>query len=116
MAAFHLPELELYNPQLITDMQQLLLSSNNIMDKILLSTSLLRLGAYPPPVEIPDIPGFEQSNQQQFIFFQARAAFSYPTPFKQVFLHFSYINYYFYCPVYNKILWLEYLVERNKKH
>jgi hypothetical protein len=116
MAAFHLPELELYTPQLIIDMQQLLLTSNNIMDKILLSTSLLRLGAYPPPVEITDIPGFEQSNQQQFIFFQARAAFSYPTPFKQVFLHFSYINYYFYCPVYNKILWLEYLVERNKKH
>src|SRR6266487_589417 len=39
-----------------------------------------------------------------------------PSPFKQIFLHWSYITYYFYCPAFNKTLWLEYLVEINKKH
>ena len=56
---------------------------------------------------------FEKSNQQQYIFFQARAAFSYPTPFKQIFLHWSYVTYYFYCPGYNKVLLLEYLIQKN---
>ena len=84
------------------------------MDQIILRTSLLRLGADAPVLKISSINEFEKSNQNQYIFFQARAAFSYPTPFKQIFLHWSYITYYFYCPAFNKTL-LEYLVERNKK-
>ncbi|HRH51409.1 MAG TPA: hypothetical protein PLP23_21840 [Panacibacter sp.] len=111
--AFHIPELEIYKPQLIDDIKSELQKSNNIMDKIILSTSLLRLGADAPNIDIAGISAFEKSNQKQYIFFQARAAFPYPSPFKQIFLHWSYINYYFYCPAYNKMLWLEYLVERN---
>jgi hypothetical protein len=114
MAAFRIAELEVYKPQLIADIRKVLAESANIMDSIILSTSLLRLKAAAPPLELKTIQEFEQSNQQQYIFFQARPAFSYPTPFKQVFLQWSYINYYFYCPAYNKTLWLEYLVEKNK--
>jgi hypothetical protein len=109
IGAFHIPELEKYKPQLIEDARKLLETSNNVMDQIILRTSLLRLGADAPPLNIGSINEFEKSNQKQYIFFQARAAFSYPTPFKQIFLHWSYITYYFYCPAYNKILWLEYL-------
>lgn len=115
MGAFHIPELEQYKPQLINDINSLLKKSNNVMDQIILRTSLLRLGATTAEFDLYSIKEFEESNQQQYIFFQARAAFSYPTPFKQIFLHWSYITYYFYCPAYNKILWLEYLVELNKK-
>lgn len=114
MGAFHINELEAYKPQLIADIHSLLNKSNNVMDQIILRTSLLRLGESAPPLDLESIQEFEKSNQQQYIFFQARAAFSYPTPFKQIFLHWSYITYYFYCPAYNKILWLEYLVEKNK--
>jgi len=114
LATFHIPELEQYNKQLIADAKQLLQKSNNIMDQIILCTSLLRLGADAPVLKINSINEFEKSNQNQYIFFQAKAAFSYPTPFKQIFLHWSYITYYFYCPAFNKTLLLEYLVERNK--
>jgi hypothetical protein len=85
------------------------------MDQIILRTSLLRLGENAPPLALNSIDEFEKSNQKKFIFFQARPAFSYPTPAKQILLHFSYFNSYFYCPAYNKILWLEYLVEKNKR-
>lgn len=68
---------------------------------------------YIPPFKA--IEAFEKSNQQQFIFFQARAAFSYPTPFKQIFFHWSYINYYFYCPAYYKTLWLENLLAQQQQ-
>jgi hypothetical protein len=115
MGAFHIPQLEIYKPQLVKDIYALLDKSNNIMDQIILRTSLLRLGESAPALDLPDITEFEKSNQQHYIFFQAKAAFSYPTPFKQIFLHWSYITYYFYSPAYNKTLWLEYLVEKNKK-
>ena len=115
MGAFHIPQLEIYKSQLVKDIHSLLEKSNNVMDQIILRTSLLRLGEPTPALDLQSINEFEQSNQQQYIFFQARVAFSYPTPFKQIFLHWSYITYYFYCPAYNKILWLEYLVEKNKK-
>ena len=114
MGRFSLPELEQYKPQLITDIQQVLNNTKGQMDKIILCTSLLRLGATPPSLTITSIPNFEKSNQDKFVFFQARAAFSYPLPLKQVLLHFSYFCYYFYSPAYNKILLLEYLLERNK--
>lgn len=115
MGAFNIPQLEIYKPQLVKDIHALLDKSNNVMDQIILRTSLLRLGESAPALDLLNINEFKKSNQQQYIFFQARAAFSYPTPFKQIFLHWSYITYYFYCPTYNKILWLEYLVEKNKK-
>lgn len=114
MGAFHIPQLEKYKPQLIADINKVLKQSTNVMDQIILRTSLLRLKAEGPPLTINTLEEFEKSNQQQYIFFQARPAFSYPTPFKQIFLHWSYINYYFYCPAYNKTLWLEYLVEKGK--
>ncbi len=114
MGRFRITELEPYKPQLIADIREQLLKCNNVMDQIILRTSLLRLGATAPDLPSFSIPTFEKSNQQQFVFFQARAAFSYPTPLKQIFLHWSYIYYYFYCPAYYKILWLEYLVAKNE--
>ncbi len=116
MSTFNIPELEVYKQQLIDDAKKEFDASTNVMDKILLSTSLMKLGAYsidylPPFTSINE---FENSNQQQYIFFQARAAYSYPSPFKQIFLHWSYINYYFYCPTYYKTLWLENLVMQNQ--
>jgi hypothetical protein len=115
MSAFNLPELDIYKQQLIDDAKKQFDACNNVMDKILLSTCLRLLGInekyfLPPFVSINE---FENSNQEQFVFFQARAAYSYPTPFKQIGLHFSYINYYFYCPAYYKTLWLENLVLYN---
>jgi len=116
MGAFNIPDLQKYKAQIIADIHQLLPECANMMDQVILRTSLLRLGEAAPPLDLNDIDAFEKSNQQQYVFFQARAAFSYPVLLKQIFLHWSYIYYYFYCPAYNKTLWLEYLVEKNKHH
>jgi len=50
MAVKPIPELEKLKPQLIEDAKQALLSSDNFLDQVLLSTSLLRWGASPPDV------------------------------------------------------------------
>lgn len=115
LGKFSIPELDTYKSQLIADIQTEISRTKNIMDQIILRTALLRLGAISPSLGLHDLQEFETSNKDQFVFFQARAAFSYPAPFKQIFLHWSYINYYFYCPAYNKILLLEYLLEKNKR-
>src|SRR6266513_1179212 len=80
MSAFHIPELEVYKQQLIEDAQKEFDESTNVMDKIILSTSLMRLGVKAPLPPFASISAFENSNQKQFVFFQARAAYSYPTP------------------------------------
>ena len=115
MGAFDIDLLQLYNKQLIEDANKLLVNATNIMDRIILRTALLRLGAKVSDLTINTIPDFEKTDQAQFVFFQARAAFAQPTPIKQIFLHWNYLIYSFYCPTYNKALWLEYLVLKNTK-
>ncbi len=113
MAAFNITELELYKQQLITDANKLLSKATNIMDRIILRTSLIRLGAAISDLNINTINDFEKTDHNQYVFFQARAAFAQPTPIKQIFLHWNCLIYSFYCPTYNKTLWLEYLVLKN---
>jgi hypothetical protein len=83
------------------------------MERIILRTALLRLDADVSNLTINTISDFEKTDQDKFVFFQARAAFAQPTPVKQIFLHWNYLIYSFYCPAYNKALWLEYLILKN---
>ena len=114
MGTFEIGALQVYKDQLIADANRLLGKRNDMMEQIILRTSLLFLGAAAPPLAINSIADFEKTDQNKFVFFQARAAFAQPTPVKQVFLHWKYLIYYFYCNTYNKALLLEYLVMKNK--
>ena len=113
--AFDIVELQLYREQLIDDATKLLVKATNVMDRIILRTALIRLGAQVSELTINSISDFEKTDQDKFVFFQARAAFAQPTPVKQIFLHWNYLIYSFYCKAYNKALWLEYLVLKNKQ-
>ncbi|MBL7701343.1 MAG: hypothetical protein JNM14_03790 [Ferruginibacter sp.] len=114
MNASDIEMLEPYRSRLMDDAAKLLVKSTNLMDQVILRTSLIRLGAEVPGLAINSIADFEKSDQRNFVFFQARAAFAQPTPVKQIFLHWNYLIYSFYCSAYNKALWLEYLVLKNK--
>ena len=115
MSTFNIAELLPYKAQLIADANHLFSKRKNIMEQIILRTSLLYLGAAAPPLAINSIADFEKTDQNKFVFFQARAAFAQPTPVKQVFLHWRYLIYFFYCSTYNKALLLEYLVLKNNE-
>jgi hypothetical protein len=115
IGTFDIAALQLYKKQLIDDANKLLAKATNIMDRIILRTTLIRLGAEVPDLTINSITDFEKTDQDEFVFFQARAAFAQPTPVKQIFLHWNYLVYYFYSTAYNKALWLEYLVLKNKQ-
>jgi hypothetical protein len=115
IGAFDITELQLYKTQLIDDANKLLAKATNIMDRIILRTALIRLDAGVSDLTINSIADFEKTDQDEFVFFQARAAFAQPTPVKQIFLHCNYLIYYFYSAAYNKALWLEYLVLKNRQ-
>ncbi len=115
MSAFEIDALDMYRSRLINDAAWLLAKATNTMDRIILRTALIRLGAEVPDLTINSIADFERTDQNKFVFFQARAAFAQPTPVKQIFLHWNYLIYSFYCSAYNKALWLEYLVLKNKQ-
>ncbi len=115
MGKFRIAELDAYKPQLVADVKATMQTSVNIMDDIILSTSLLRLGEKAAPLPINDLSVFENSNQDQFVFYQARAGSQLSNPLKRWLLNFSMLNYHFFCPAYNKVLLLEYLVERSRQ-
>jgi hypothetical protein len=115
MGAFNIPELEPYRAQLANDIRSLLPVSYNIMEQIILRTSLLRLGQHAPPLYLQSTQQFDETNQQIFVFGQGPGGCTFATPIKKVFLHWSYARYYFYCPAYNRVLWLEYLVEKRRR-
>ena len=116
MGAFKIPELEVYKEQLIEDANYLLTQPSNIMDKIILSTSLLRLGSIPKKeISFKDIAAFEKTNEKDFYFFQARGAAFMSNFMKKIFSNQGAAFYFnFFCETYNKALLLEYLIERNK--
>lgn len=112
MGKFNIPALQPYRQQVIDDIKSAMQKTVNVMDDVILSTSLLRLGQKPARLPIEKIEDFNNSNQQQFVFYQARAASQMGNPFKRLLLNFSMLNYHFFCPAYNKVLLLEYLSER----
>ena len=114
MGKFKIPALEVNREQLVADLNLLLTKSSNIMDDIILSTSLLRLRKPVAALPINSLQGFNTSNQNNFVFYQARAASQLSNPFKRMLLNFNMLNYHFFCPAYNKVLLLEYLVEKSK--
>jgi hypothetical protein len=114
MGKFKIEKLELYRDQLIAEMQDQFGSSTSLMDRILLNTSLIRMGIKQNEINIGSLIEFENATKR-FSFFQARAAFSYPVFWKKIFLHHPYLIYDYYCPVYNKVLLLEYLTLKNTK-
>lgn len=114
MSKFKIPALEVNREQLVADLNLLLTKSSNIMDDIILSTSLLRLRKPVAALPINSLQGFNTSNKNNFVFYQARAASQLSNPFKRMLLNFNMLNYHFFCPAYNKVLLLEYLVEKSK--
>lgn len=114
MGRFTIPSFEPYRKQIANDIKTLLQKSNNTLEDIILRTSLLRLGENVSYINIR-LEDFKNSNQNKFVFYEARAGSQLINPFKRIFINFNMLNYQFFCPAYNKVLLLEYLVERNRK-
>jgi hypothetical protein len=117
MALKQIPELEKLKPQLIDDANRALLSADNFMDQVLLSTSLLRWGVAPP-----DLAPYKGNSMEEMVedeygtsFFIANIAHMFPNPLKQWVGSVGVGRFYYYCPAYNNMLLIENLVWRRRR-
>jgi hypothetical protein len=108
--------LEALKIKLVSDAAKELSYTDNLMEKIILSNSILKWGYTPPDLVLPAINEIEKSvEQNNFSFFVANL----PSYFKDILKliatkeHLGFYNYY--CPAYNDALLLEYLILKTKR-
>lgn len=110
-----LPALDSCREQLIADAREVYRKSDNFMDKIIVSTALLRWGVKPPQEHLEidtDLQTWVERND--FVFFIANMASMLPNPLKQWLGKAGIGRFFYYCPAYNNTLLLEYLVWMKK--
>lgn len=102
-------ELEKIKPQLITIANKQLQSSNNIFEKILLSTALIKWNQQPQQLNI-SINDFRSIEQNKLPFFIGNIPSYFKQPLKEKFINLRLLMYNHYCPAWNDCLLLEYLL------
>ena len=115
MALTPIPELEKLKPQLIEDALQALPRAKNFLDRVLLSTSLLRWGIAPPdlaPLKVNSLEDLVEDDRGAF--FIANMASILPNPYKKMVGDMGVGRFYYYSPAYNNILMIENLVWRKR--
>ncbi|MFZ6023967.1 MAG: hypothetical protein ACOYVG_05870 [Bacteroidota bacterium] len=111
-----IPSLEKLKPQLIEDTKTALASAKTFMDKVILSTSLLRWGVKPQKMMINiNSSLIDMVEDEQFCFFIASMASMLPDPWKKRVTNIGIGTFYYYCPAYNHLLLLENLVWHKRR-
>ncbi len=111
MSTRFIPELEKYKNDLIADAQLYYQQANSFLDKIILSTSLLRWGVLPPD-QLQD--QFSNLSDNNFVFFVANMAAMLPNPFTRFMIKTNIGRFDYFCPAYNNVLVLENVILRNQ--
>lgn len=106
-------ELETIKPQLIQLAHKRLQSTGNLLEKIMLSSAIIKWGQSPPPLQISntDIKSIEQNNLP---FFTGNIPSYFNRAWKGKFIDLRLLMYYHYCPAWNDCLLLEYLLLSKK--
>lgn len=113
MSVRPIPELETLKIKIISDAAKELVQTKNIIEKIILSSTILKLGYDPPAIHISESEMEKQIEQNDFCFF----AGNIPSYFRDLSRAIATANnigfFYHYCPAYYDALLLEYLVMKN---
>ena len=111
-----IPVLESYKAQLLDDTRKLLLHADNLMEKIILQTTLIRWGEYPETIQLHTAKDLtELIEEEQFSFFIANMASMLPDRFKQIMSTLQFGKFTYYCPSYNYLLLLENIILHQRK-
>lgn len=104
------PALDSVKPLLVGQAREALKTAVGL-DRVLLSTALLRLGV--PVSQVA--PGTVDlgGEDARFVFFIASFSDYFRNPFRRIFLHTALLRYEFRCDAYNRFLLLEYLLVRE---
>ncbi|HXL57166.1 MAG TPA: hypothetical protein VN958_12960, partial [Chitinophagaceae bacterium] len=114
MSIKKIPGLEELKVKLITDAVKELAHSNNIPERIILSSAILKWGYIPPQFQLPAIDDIESKiEKNDFCFFVGNIPSYFHDRFRKYATNKNIGLFYHYCPAWNDVLLLEYLVLRN---
>lgn len=116
MAKKKIQELEDLKPKLIEQALETIKTSESFLDRILLSTSLLRWGIHPPELIIKSKTNLTSmiEDEEEFAYFIASMGGIYPTVIKNIFFKTKIAFFYYHCPAFNNLLVLENLIWQKK--
>jgi hypothetical protein len=112
---FPLDSLKSLAPQLREDARKLMETTPNSMDRVVLGTTLIRLGDTTGEQTLSGTMTADWAERQRYKFYIANISSLFPHWIRRMFLHSPLCIYRFYCPAYNDTLLLEYLVLSNNK-
>lgn len=116
MAVKPIPSLEKLKPQLIEDAKRELASAHTFMDKVILSTTLLRWNVIPPDIiEEKTTNLIDLIEDEQFYFFIANMASFLPNTLKRGITNLKVGTFYYYAPGFNHVLFIENLIWRKRR-
>lgn len=110
MSVKKIPELEALKTKLVIDAAKQLAQSDNLLERVILSSAILKWGYMPPNIALPSTAEITNTiEQNDFCFFTGNI----PSYFKDVSRFIATKKkigfFYHYCPAYNDVLLLEYL-------
>ena len=110
-----IPALDALKIKLVTDAAKQLLTTNNLVEKIILSNAILKWGYAPPEIPLPAITEIEKDiEQNDFCFFVGNIPSYFKDGLKKIATEKNIGLFYHYCPAYNDALLLEYLILKTR--
>ena len=110
-----IPELDALKVKLLTDAVTEFANTKNIVEKIILSSAIIKWGYTPPAFELPTIDEAESTiEQNDFSFFVGNIPSYFPGWLRKYATEKNTGLFYHYCPAYNDALLLEYLLLKNQ--
>ncbi len=114
MSVKKIPELENIKIELITEAAKELAESTNMMERIILSTAILKWGYIPPKIDLPNRDEIKNTIEgNDFSFFIGNIPAYLPPAIRNKLLDKNAGLFYHYCPAYNNTLLLEYITLSN---
>ena len=116
MQTGRIPELEKLKPQLIEEAKEQLKISDNMLEKIILSSSLMKWGEVPAIIELPPVSEIESVIEKNSMpFFIGNIPSYLKQPLRENMIDKNILLFYHYCPAWNDALLLEYLLLKTKQ-
>jgi hypothetical protein len=110
-----IPELEIHKRELIESTKKLLIESNSFLDKVILSTALMRWGILPPDIQLNSNESlFEMIDDPDFVFFVANLSTMLSNSKRNFFESVGVGKFDYKCEAFNIVLVLENIVWQKR--
>lgn len=110
------PQLEALKPKLVERANEQLTKTHNLLERIILSSALMKWGEHPASIQLPSLDALQNElEQNDFSFFAGNVPSYFSDWLRKYASNGNVFIYHHYCPAFNDVLLLEYLLLKNKE-